>query len=165
MLELRQGTAVPALSTVTAAGEDASESAPSRGHADSLARWSAPDVEYPEPSESHYSASYAQRSPIAPLYPDRRGVRPASNLSNPRDWHSYADAARWLERHGVNSPGTPKSWRGWGEVALTPAAVLDLAIQRCDPSKHRITWRLRRCSDPSCVCVAMLPAPGIAEQP
>ncbi len=67
-----------------------------------------------------------------------------------------ADAARWLLRHGVNSESTPKDWPGWRDVALDPEDVLALAIRVCDPANHRITWRLHRCDEASCVCQRML---------
>ncbi len=67
-----------------------------------------------------------------------------------------ADAARWLLRHGVNSESTPKDWPGWRDVALDPEDVLALAIRVCDLANHRITWRLHRCGEASCVCQWML---------
>ena len=72
-----------------------------------------------------------------------------------RPFATRADAARWLERHGVNER-TPKSWPGWRHVTLTPDAVLGLAMGL--PSDHRRVWRLHRCDDPACVCHELLDA-------
>lgn len=77
----------------------------------------------------------------------------------PRTFRTRADAARWLERHGVN-PSTVKGWPGWHSVALTPDATLSfaLAIWRAAQAagNWRITWRLHRCDDALCVCQVTL---------
>lgn len=73
----------------------------------------------------------------------------------PREFATLADAARWLERHGVNV-NTPKSWPGWRHVERTPAAALMFALalqQEAQRQRNwRVAWRLRRCADASCVC-------------
>lgn len=72
---------------------------------------------------------------------------------------SRADAGRWLERHGVNAL-TPKSWPGWRHVELSPTAVLrfalDLQRRALAMGDWRVTWRLHRCADSSCVCQELL---------
>lgn len=73
-------------------------------------------------------------------------------------FRTRADAARWLQRHGIHSDGTPKSWPGWREVVLDPRAVLRLALSCQDASNWRVTWRLHRCADAACVCHELLPA-------
>lgn len=73
----------------------------------------------------------------------------------PQFFRTHADAARWLERHGVSAL-TPKSWPGWRHVTLTPVEVLRFASERqraaVAAGNWRVTWRLRRCDDPQCVC-------------
>lgn len=71
----------------------------------------------------------------------------------PRAFRTRADAARWLERHGISAL-TPKSWPGWRHVTLTQVEVLRFALerQRLGASNWRVTWRLRRCDDGQCVC-------------
>lgn len=73
----------------------------------------------------------------------------------PQFFRTHADAARWLERHGVSAL-TPKSWPGWRHATLTPVEVLRFASERqraaVAAGNWRVTWRLRRCDDPQCVC-------------
>lgn len=69
----------------------------------------------------------------------------------------HAGAARWLVRHGVNSEYTPRSWAGWRQTPLDMRSVLNKALTQCDLSNWRITWRLHRCGEASCVCVEVLP--------
>jgi hypothetical protein len=80
----------------------------------------------------------------------------AAGRASGATFRTRADAARWLMRHGIASEGTPKTWPGWRDVELTPGAVLALAVSLCDPSNHRITWRLHPCGDTSCVCHELL---------
>lgn len=94
-----------------------------------------------------YSLTYGRSGEDAPL--DVAGMSGGT-------FRTRADAARWLMRHGIASEGTPKTWPGWRDVELTPGAVLALAVSLCDPSNHRITWRLHPCGDTSCVCHELL---------
>lgn len=68
-----------------------------------------------------------------------------------------ADACRFLVRHGMNEH-TPKTWPGWppAGVALELRPILADAISRYDPANWRITWRLRQCGNPACVCAELL---------
>ncbi len=89
----------------------------------------------PRPLKSHRSASFSGDT-------SSDGLR------------THADALRWLQRHGDMAEGTPKTWPGWREVALTPSAVLALAIE-CS-AKRAVKWRLHPCDDAACVCHARL---------
>lgn len=78
----------------------------------------------------------------------------------PLAFRTRADAARWLERHGVMSAKTPPSWRGWHNVTLTPTAVLTFALhlrQEATAQRDwRVDWHLRPCDDAACVCHDLL---------
>lgn len=113
-----------------------------------------PDAQpYTSASESPYSASLVQHR-----VPHAARVRITGPAGSP--FTTRADAARWLLRHGINSPGTPKSWPGWEDVRLTPDAVLRLAKRLQDEAdaegNWRRSWRLSRCDDASCVCRELL---------
>ena len=67
-----------------------------------------------------------------------------------------AAAARWLVRHGVHSEYTPRTWPGWPPRPLTREAALTFAqtleMEARARGNWRVTWRLRHCDDPLCVC-------------
>lgn len=77
----------------------------------------------------------------------------------PLPFKTKTDAARWLGRHGVN-PLTPKSWKDWPPLDLTPDAVLSFAldIQQAALARNdwRVSWRLSQCNDAGCVCHTLL---------
>lgn len=70
---------------------------------------------------------------------------------------THAEACRWLLLHGIASVSTPKTWRGWREVELTPRGVLMLALTVKRPGNHRQVWELRQCAQAECVCHELLP--------
>ncbi len=90
--------------------------------------------------------------------PERHRSASFSGATSPDSFANHADALRWLHRHGDMAEGTPKTWPGWREVALTPSAVLALAIA-CS-AKRGVKWRLHACDDATCVCHALLGGRG-----
>ncbi|MBF6592058.1 MAG: hypothetical protein IVW57_16235 [Ktedonobacterales bacterium] len=89
--------------------------------------------------------------PLSPAPPRPVTARTSDDASDA--FRYRAQAARWLQAHGVNAL-TPKNWPGWREVALTRPAVLALAISL--PRNHRRMWRLHPCDERGCVCHTML---------
>jgi hypothetical protein len=105
-------------------------------------------------------SSHAAIPPLAPVHALAEPPSPSFSLTYrtpemPATFRTHADAGRFMARHGVNER-TVKSWPGWRSVELTPRAVLDLALTLYNPTNWRITWRLQRCDDPTCVCREML---------
>lgn len=92
--------------------------------------------------------------PSASAIVARPSVSPVTSAVS--TFRTHADAARWLVRHGIKSEKTPSDWTGWRDVPLEPRAVLLNAISRQDATNWRISWRLSRCDDASCVCAEML---------
>ena len=75
----------------------------------------------------------------------------------PGRFRTQIDARRWLVRHGIRSPSTPKDWRGWPPSPLDPENVLRLAQEIQQVGGFRVTWRLHECvDDPGCVCHQLL---------
>lgn len=90
-----------------------------------------------------------ERGPRTVTLADRGAGRPLS-------FATASAAARWLMRHGIHSEYTPRTWRGWPPRPLTREVVLTFAqtllAEARSQGNWRVTWRLRRCDDPLCIC-------------
>lgn len=111
-----------------------------------------PDVwsgEAPESAHRRAPTAILEASPRRPL---------SSNVAG--GLRTFADAGRWLARHGVNER-TPKTWQDWRATELTPRGILEDAIRRRAEADRagnwRVMWRLEQCGDPGCVCRELLP--------
>jgi hypothetical protein len=91
---------------------------------------------------------------VAPL-----SARPTPLVRQMRgDWHTYTDAARWLQDHGV-SMNTARGWLNWRDVVpLERSAMLRDALERLRAGDFRVPWRLSWCDDALCPCRDLLPA-------
>ena len=114
------------------------------------------DVTLPEPPANEVSeppVERPERGPRTVTLADRGAGRVLT-------FATAAAAARWLVRHGVHSEYTPRSWPGWPPRPLTREAVLTFAqtleLEARARGNWRVTWRLRRCDDPLCVCQSQL---------
>lgn len=117
-----------------------------------------------EPSETDRQLVEMNEPTVNTLETVERGTRTVTladrGAGQVLTFATAAAAARWLVRHGVHSEYTPRSWPGWPPRPLTREHALALAQALLTEARvrgnWRVTWRLRRCGDPLCVCQTQL---------
>ncbi len=109
------------------------------------------------PTSTHDDRHAAATRSDMQVYPARSDLPLSASQGHSAQFSHKTAAAKWLAEHGVN-PYTARSWRGWPPEELTPRGVLRFAIETRERSAGdwRVTWRLRRCDDPACVCRELL---------